>query len=72
MNPDSTYYVMIVTMALAVIITCGAGITWNYFSAARWSKSKGEQPSVREHHENSPFADRSTDRAQRDDHQLAA
>jgi hypothetical protein len=40
MNSDSTYYVVMVSMALAVIITCGAGITWNYFSAARWCEPR--------------------------------
>ena len=72
MNSDATYYVLIVTMALAVIITCGAGITWIYFSGARWGTSKGAQPDVREHHENSPFADTSSERVDHDEHQLAA
>lgn len=40
MNSTSTYYVVVIFMAVAVIVTCGAGITWNYFSAARWSRSR--------------------------------
>ena len=69
MTSDATYYVMIVAMAIAVIITCGAGITWNYLSAARWSERKKAQPDTREHHGTSPFADRS---AERDEQKLAA
>ena len=42
MNSTSTYYVVVIFMAVAVIVTCGAGITWNYFSAARWSRSRSE------------------------------
>jgi hypothetical protein len=72
MTSDMTYFVVMITMALAVILTCGAGITWNYFSARRWGESKGEQPSVREHRESSPFADQPAERGKRDQHQLAA
>ena len=42
MNSTSTYYVVVIFMAVAVIVTCGGGITWNYFSAARWSRSRSE------------------------------
>ena len=61
MTSDATYYVLTVFMALAVIITCGLGITWIYFSSARWSERKGTVPDIREHHATSPFADRPTD-----------
>ncbi len=36
MQSNATYFVVMVAVALAVILTCGAGITWNYFSARRW------------------------------------
>ena len=69
MSSDATYYIVMVVVALAVIITCGAGITWNYFSAARWSEPRKTQPDAHEHRETSPFADRS---AEGDEQRLAA
>ncbi len=65
MPSNATYYSVMVLVALAVIITCGAGITWNYFSAARWSERKKPQPDAREHRETSPSADQSADREER-------
>jgi hypothetical protein len=43
MQSDTTYFVVMVAMALAVIVTCGAGITWNYFSARRWGERRSRQ-----------------------------
>jgi hypothetical protein len=36
MNSDLTYVIVMHLMALAVILTCGAGIAWGYVSEARW------------------------------------
>jgi hypothetical protein len=69
-NSDSTYYVVMVSMALAVIITCGAGITWNYFSAARWGAPRKRPRDRVEHRAPSAFAERGP--AEDERHELAA
>jgi hypothetical protein len=71
MSSDATYYVAMVAIALVVIITCGAGITWIYFSSARWGEFKGARPDARKHRETSPFADRSSE-THHQEHDLAA
>jgi hypothetical protein len=57
MQSDSTYYVLAIAMALAVILICGGGITWNYFSATRWGERKGRPTTPEEHQATSVFAD---------------
>ena len=70
MNSDSTYYVVMVSMALAVIITCGAGITWNYFSAARWGEPRNRSEEGVEHRAPAVTAGRRP--AEEERHELAA
>jgi hypothetical protein len=69
-NSDSTYYVVMVSMALAVIITCGAGITWNYFSAARWGEPRQRSEETAEHRAPTVAAGRRP--AEEERHELAA